>query len=83
MDSKLHDKIDVIIEVFSTCDEMELEWFKQLLDEAIYDNEGTVSNEEIWSDGVGFGVPNPHPMNIARLKDFGKKLNQLRDLLGD
>ena len=83
MDSKSHDKIEVIKKVFSTCDEIELEWFKQLLDEAIYVNECFTDNEELWADGVGFGEVNPHPMNIARFKDFGKKLNQLRDLFGD
>ena len=59
----------------SVLDEMQREWFKQLIESEIEETEGTISNERLFQKGSDTNVQVlMHEDNIARLDAYAKFL---------
>lgn len=59
----------------SVLDEMQREWFKQLIESEIEESEGTISNERLWQKGSDTKEQvMMHEENIIRLNDYAEFL---------
>ena len=66
----------------SVLDEMQREWFKQLIKSEIEETEGTISNERLWQKGSDTDEQvMMHEENIARLNDYAEFLHGIANQL--
>ena len=66
----------------SVLDEMQREWFKQLIKSEIEETEGTISNERLWQKGSDTDEQvMMHEENIARLNDYAEFLRGITNQL--
>ena len=66
----------------SVLDEMQREWFKQLIKSEIEETEGTISNERLWQKGSDTDEQvMMHEENIARLNDYAEFLRGIANQL--